>query len=39
MDEVRKAGLAAVGEGTFADLLERLENEAAPRADSVPIAG
>lgn len=39
MHEVRKAGLAAVGEGTVADLLERLENEAAPPADSAPTAG
>lgn len=39
MDEVRKAGLAAVGEDTFADLLERLENEAAPPVDSALGSG
>lgn len=38
MDEVRKAGLAAVGERTVADLLVRLDSEAAPPVDSVPAA-
>ena len=39
INEVREAGLAVMGEGTVADLLERLENEAAPSVDSVLTAG
>lgn len=39
MDEVREAGLAAVGDGTVADLLERLDKQAAPLVDSAPTAG
>jgi membrane protein len=39
MDEVRQAGLAAVGKGTVADLLERLDRETAPPVDPAATAG